>query len=225
MNKRYKKDGNKTPLYTKWNNILQRCNNKKNPRYKGYGGRGIKCEWNSFDEFCEDMEKSFKYHVKKYGLKETTIGRIDNDGNYCKRNCRWEVWDQQFKNRRHSFHKKFPIGNDWLTADEVKDKYLLKENRFIVRGRLYGGWSLKELINPKVRKIKQELKKTNMRKFKIDHNLDISKLTKRELDILELKTEGLTLENIGTGYGLTRERVRQILANVWEILEVRLDKK
>ena len=38
-----------------WLAILQRCNNPRSQMYRHYGGRGIKCTINSFQEFYEHL--------------------------------------------------------------------------------------------------------------------------------------------------------------------------
>jgi hypothetical protein len=85
----------KTAEYQAWASMKQRCNNKKNPQYPNYGGRGIKvCEqWNTFETFYSDMGK------RPDGL---SIDRINNDGDYEPSNCRWATIIEQNNNQRRS---------------------------------------------------------------------------------------------------------------------------
>lgn len=63
--------------------IRRRCEDKKSPFYKWYGGRGIKCLLKREDiEFLWNRDKADK-------LKRPSIDRIDNDGNYTLENCRF----------------------------------------------------------------------------------------------------------------------------------------
>ncbi len=94
-----------TKFYMTFHLLKQRCNNKKCPRYHRWGGRGIKCLWKSFSEFKSDMYESFLAHEAVHGGRNTSIDRIDNDGNYCKENCRWATAKEQMLNTSVNVHK------------------------------------------------------------------------------------------------------------------------
>lgn len=81
--------------YNAWRGMKSRCLNKNLLHYKDYGGRGITIcdEWlNSFPKFYEDMGDK--------PSPDLSLDRADNDGNYCKDNCRWATAKEQTNNRR-----------------------------------------------------------------------------------------------------------------------------
>lgn len=121
--------------YTSWNQMKQRCQNKNNPAYKYYGARGISVckKWQSFEGFHEDMGKRPRGH---------SIERINNNGNYCKSNCKWIPKTEQSKNRR---------GNIMITHNGVtkgipewsKDTGIASGT---IKMRIHRGWSHKRAI-------------------------------------------------------------------------------
>ena len=89
-----------TKFYSSYMRAYWRCNNPNNPSYHNYWGRWIKFLWNNFEEFYNDMYLSFKIHYDKYWAKDTSLDRIDVNGDYCKENCRWATYLEQQINRR-----------------------------------------------------------------------------------------------------------------------------
>lgn len=96
------KKGNATRFYNIWHGMRQRCRDENGTSYKYYGGREI-CvadQWHDFLEFKKDMYEGYVRHCEEYGEKQTTIDRINNDGNYEPGNCRWATYKEQVHNQR-----------------------------------------------------------------------------------------------------------------------------
>lgn len=132
----------KHSLYRIFRGILARCKLRTATGYKNYGGRGIKCQWSSFEEFYKDM-----FYEYKKGLH---IDRIDNDGDYCKENCRWVTPQQNLSNTRRN------IKHNGITAAEASRK--LGRNTNIVSERIRLGWSKERAFLQPVREFRHKRK-------------------------------------------------------------------
>lgn len=91
----------KRKLYVTYKNMEYRCTKPFNCRYFEYWARGIKVEWETFEDFYRDMLPSYIEHIKKHwsNRENCQIDRIDNDGNYRKDNCRRVTAAENTNNR------------------------------------------------------------------------------------------------------------------------------
>ena len=147
QNKRfsYCKDCHKTTrrFYRIFRAMTERCNYKKAINYYNYGERGIRVDWKFLEQFRDDMYPSYLEHVLKFGEKNTSIDRIDNNGNYSKENCRWATRKEQNRNARSNilitFNKKTRCLNEWAEIYNLHRKTL--------KNRLFkSNWSIRKAL-------------------------------------------------------------------------------
>ena len=111
--------------------MQERCSKPYCLNYKDYGARGISVceEWNSptiFIEWC--LDNGWQSHLQ--------IDRINNDGNYEPKNCRFVNQKQQMNNTR---------SNHWIEYDN-KRKTLQQWGEFLnikpntILTRIRRGW-------------------------------------------------------------------------------------
>ena len=119
--------------YYIWGSMKARCQNPKDKNFINYGGRGIQVcqQWaESFQAFYQDMGPT------PYGK---SLERIDNNGNYELRNCKWATRSEQQRNRRSN--KILTYDGESATCAEWADRLHLPKKTLL--RRLRDGWSVK----------------------------------------------------------------------------------
>jgi hypothetical protein len=87
-------NGKRNRAYITWVAMLDRCFNKTNKSYHNYGGRGI--------TVCSRWRNNYLFFLKDMGQPDAgmTLDRVDNNGNYFPKNCRWVSQEENCNNKR-----------------------------------------------------------------------------------------------------------------------------
>lgn len=109
--------------YKAYQNAKYRCQNPKAHAYKDYGGRGIKFNFNSFEEFINE--------VGKRPTTKHSLDRKNVDGNYEKGNVRWATNKTQQNNRQNTIW--VTINGDTKSASEWAEFYSIDSSTVIQR--------------------------------------------------------------------------------------------
>jgi hypothetical protein len=113
-----------------------------NKNYFRYGGRGIKVcsRWlESFENFLEDMGAA------PPGMK---LDRKDNDGDYCKDNCRWTTQKRQCRNKGNNII--LTLNGASKCIAEWAEEIGISQNTLLCRFR--SNWSHERILTAPLRK-------------------------------------------------------------------------
>lgn len=124
------------PLYFVWYAMMDRCYKKSFVDYRNYGGRGIivEKEWHDLSKFILDMSEGYQ--------KGLQLDRVDNDGNYCKSNCRWATRKENNRNKRTN--KFVTINGKRATLKEWSE--ITGIGYPTLSGRVKRGWQGEDII-------------------------------------------------------------------------------
>ena len=127
-----------TRTWRSWNSMVHRCMRPADPSWDRYGGRGIRiCDrWLGpigFENFLADMGER---------PSSKTLDRVDVNGNYEPKNCRWATRNEQDNNKRTNLMltlngKRMSV-SDWAHSRSMRPGTLFR--------RLHYGWSVEDAI-------------------------------------------------------------------------------
>jgi len=175
-----------TPEWKSWMAMRQRCHYPGSIGYKNYGERGIRvCDrWmNSFENFYADMGNR---------PAETSLERIDNDGDYAPENCCWAPHIEQGSNRRNNRileHK-----GEKLTVMQWSRRTGLSKHT--ICGRLKKGWSIEKTLETPIHGTRSQSKNS-------------AKLTAEQ--VLAIRASDASAHDLAAKYGVTYHNIYAIL--------------
>jgi hypothetical protein len=128
--------GARDRTYTTFTAMKGRVLNPNNPAYHNYGGRGIK--------ICEQwLEGGFLQFLADMGERppNTSLDRIDINGDYCPENCKWSTRIEQAQNRQNSRLLSLAGKTQTFTAWAKE----LNLTRYMLEKKLQNGMTLQEI--------------------------------------------------------------------------------
>lgn len=134
----------RTRLHSIWMGMRRRCEDRDNPAYPDYGGRGITvcARWQAFEAFAADMGEC------PPGM---TLERIENGRGYEPGNCAWRTPRDQSRNKRNNVL--LTLGDttkclaDWAAGLGVSPE--------TIKGRLRRGWALSRALSERAQASKR----------------------------------------------------------------------
>lgn len=125
-----------------WESMHERCEYAKHPHFKDYGGRGISVcdEWSLYLPFA-------KWAFKNGYSPDLSIERVDHNGDYSPRNCRWATMKEQQNNKRSNRLVSFQ--GETLTISQWSERIGIEKTT--LRERLNSGWSIEDALLKPVR--------------------------------------------------------------------------
>lgn len=122
-------------FYNRWQGMRQRTT-EKSVHSEQYFERGIDSEaFASFIDFYNAMYDSWKEHIARFGVHDTSLDRIDVDKSYSPENCRWVCLDEQKGNMQKTIYftvedletgniQYFKNANQYAFLNHLPEKYI-----------------------------------------------------------------------------------------------------
>src|SRR5258706_4182571 len=129
------KERERTRTYFAWQSMRKRCANPNAQYYANYGGRGIRvCKrWAKFENFLADMGTA---------PAGKSLDRINNNGNYSPKNCRWATPSQQARNAMRV--RVLSLNGMRMSLPDWADRLGIEHNTLTMRLRY--GWTVREAL-------------------------------------------------------------------------------
>jgi len=181
--------------YNSWKSMMGRCFNPALTHvYHRYGGRGI--------SVCSEWRSSFAKFLSDMGPRpaETTLNRIDNDGDYTPENCEWADCLRQAQNRSDNIRVTIAGQSKAITGW----CRIFGTSPMIAYGRIARGWNTIDAIM---------IDNTRSKEREYEHREN----RRRKERILTISGVSMTLGEWAKKSGLTPKCVHSRLTHGWSL--------
>ena len=154
------------PLFHIWTGMRYRCYSSKSPLFPYYGGKGIRI----CDEWNDDFMSFYNWAISNGYEKGLTIDRIDYNGDYCPKNCRWVTNAQQQQNKSNV--PLYEYKGEIFTTGQF-EKFLNGPKRGYVLHRVKRGMTLEQIADEWTEQKEIETKYVPLKKYAEDNGITI----------------------------------------------------
>lgn len=199
----------KSPHYSRWRLMIDRCINPNSSAYHNYGARGIKvCErWLSIKSFIEDLPPGY--------FDGAEMDRIDNDGNYEPGNIRWATESENADNKRSrrdiTFNGKTQSLTRW--AEETGIEVSMIWDRL---SKL--NWSVERALTEHPMPMVDVVKRASAVRWSEHTKKEVVRKTDRKHRIVNFKGKDITLPELSNETGISVKLLyKRIFERKWDI--------
>lgn len=127
-------------FYQTWVGMKQRIYNENYHHSHRYSGRNLKCDYDIFIDFYDDLYESYLDALQTIG-HDISLDRIDNDVGYVKGNLRWTTQLHQVRNssKVKEFYALSPLNVCYKSNNErqfaIQHNLVDKQISAVLRGR------------------------------------------------------------------------------------------
>jgi len=126
----------RSKVYKTYLQVKERCENPRTQHYPLYGARGIRCEFQSFEEFYATLgdHPGTGYSIDRYP---------NRSGNYAPGNVRWATLAEQNNNKRTNINITYD-GRTQTLAQWAHEKQMSVPR---LHWQYYQGWSYERMLS------------------------------------------------------------------------------
>lgn len=196
-----------SPHYSRWRNMIDRCNNPDCPAYPDYGARGIKvCDrWYDIKNYVADLPPGY--------FDGAHLDRIDNDGNYEPGNVRWVTPKRNHNNRRTTVM----LSHDGRTMSMTDWSHETGLSISVIWSRINEhGWTVEQALTTPTLDKHERMRRA--REKRNEGKTPKPKSAPREIKTVEFYGAHLSLKQLSVVSGIPEKKIRKrILERGWDV--------
>ncbi len=114
------------PMYNSYLNAKRKCTSKTHSQYRDFGAKGIKWEFDSYDQWAAVVLPLYELAKITWPNEELSLQRVDQNGHFGPENIRWAPWGGEngyHKGRKTRSYREAQANPEYATLNPI-EKYI-----------------------------------------------------------------------------------------------------